>query len=210
MGMGQASSWGVARQRPLEYWRKVGTATRCSGACSHTWPDLPTHYPLSTWSVPIFYLLVSLPLHVPLICRFNCKENVFPFAFHLTWTLPVLAMLGEPWGILVTLNAETINTVLGSTEAFIRRLAQSDHVNSHLWRDNTYICHLILLTNMWLSVLHSFCIPCLRSCTCACVMCRTRIVEHIISRVFNQIHDITLSLRGRRFHFDLDHVIPTT
>ena len=36
MGMGQASAWGMARSRPLEYRQKVGTATRCSGACSHT------------------------------------------------------------------------------------------------------------------------------------------------------------------------------
>ena len=36
MGMGQASAWGMARQRSLEYRRKVDAATRCSGACSHT------------------------------------------------------------------------------------------------------------------------------------------------------------------------------
>ena len=36
MGMGQVSAWGMARQRPLEYRRKVDAATRCSGACSHT------------------------------------------------------------------------------------------------------------------------------------------------------------------------------
>ncbi len=36
MGMGQASAWGMARQRPLEYRRKVDAATRCSSACSHT------------------------------------------------------------------------------------------------------------------------------------------------------------------------------
>ena len=36
MGMGQASAWGMARRRPLEYQRKVDAATRCSGACSHT------------------------------------------------------------------------------------------------------------------------------------------------------------------------------
>ena len=36
MGMGQASAWGMARLRPLEYRRKVDAATRCSGACSHT------------------------------------------------------------------------------------------------------------------------------------------------------------------------------
>ena len=36
MGMGQASAWGMARRRPLEYRRKVDAATRCSGACSHT------------------------------------------------------------------------------------------------------------------------------------------------------------------------------
>ena len=36
MGMGQASAWGIARRRPLEYRWKVDAATRCSGACSHT------------------------------------------------------------------------------------------------------------------------------------------------------------------------------
>ena len=36
MGMGQVSAWGMARQRPLEYRRKVDAVTRCSGACSHT------------------------------------------------------------------------------------------------------------------------------------------------------------------------------
>ena len=36
IGMGQASAWGMARRRPLEYRRKVDTAMRCSGACSHT------------------------------------------------------------------------------------------------------------------------------------------------------------------------------
>ena len=36
MGTGQASAWGMARRRPLEYRWKVDTATRCSGACSHT------------------------------------------------------------------------------------------------------------------------------------------------------------------------------
>ena len=30
MGMGQASAWGVARQRLLEYRQKVDSATRCS------------------------------------------------------------------------------------------------------------------------------------------------------------------------------------
>ena len=35
MGMGQASAWGIARRRPMEYRRKVDAATRCSGACSH-------------------------------------------------------------------------------------------------------------------------------------------------------------------------------
>ena len=29
MGMGQVSAWGMARQRPLEYCRKVDAATRC-------------------------------------------------------------------------------------------------------------------------------------------------------------------------------------
>ena len=36
MGMGQASAWGMARRRPLEYWRKVDAATCCSGECSQT------------------------------------------------------------------------------------------------------------------------------------------------------------------------------
>ena len=36
MGMGQASAWGMARRRPLEYRWKVDAATHCSGACSHT------------------------------------------------------------------------------------------------------------------------------------------------------------------------------
>ena len=39
IGMGQASAWGMARRRPLEYRRKVDAATRCSCACSHTLPD---------------------------------------------------------------------------------------------------------------------------------------------------------------------------
>ena len=36
IGMGQASAWGIARQRPLEYRQKVDAAMRCSGARSHT------------------------------------------------------------------------------------------------------------------------------------------------------------------------------
>ena len=36
MGMGQASARGMARQRPLEYRRKVDAAMRCSVACSQT------------------------------------------------------------------------------------------------------------------------------------------------------------------------------
>ncbi len=36
MGMGQASDWGIARRRPVEYRRKVDAATRCSRPCSHT------------------------------------------------------------------------------------------------------------------------------------------------------------------------------
>ena len=36
MGMGQASAWGMARWRPLEYRWKVDAVTRCSGAYSHT------------------------------------------------------------------------------------------------------------------------------------------------------------------------------
>ena len=34
--MGQASVGAIARRRVLESWRKVDSATRCSGACSHT------------------------------------------------------------------------------------------------------------------------------------------------------------------------------
>ena len=40
LGMGQASALGMARRRPLEYRQKVDAATCCSGACSHTWPEL--------------------------------------------------------------------------------------------------------------------------------------------------------------------------
>ena len=36
MWMDQASAWGMARRRPLEYRWKVNAATCCSGACSHT------------------------------------------------------------------------------------------------------------------------------------------------------------------------------
>ena len=35
MGMGQASAWGMARWRPLEYRRKVDAVTRYPGRCSH-------------------------------------------------------------------------------------------------------------------------------------------------------------------------------
>ena len=38
MGMGQASAWGRARWRPLEYRWKTDAATCCSGACS-LWGD---------------------------------------------------------------------------------------------------------------------------------------------------------------------------
>ena len=41
--MGQASAWGMARRRPLEYRQKVDVATRCSDAFSHTSPDLPRY-----------------------------------------------------------------------------------------------------------------------------------------------------------------------
>ena len=37
---GLASSWATARRRPKEYRRKVDAATRCSGVCPHTLPDL--------------------------------------------------------------------------------------------------------------------------------------------------------------------------
>ena len=40
MGMSQASTWKMARQRPLEYQRKVDAVTSCVGAFSHTCPDL--------------------------------------------------------------------------------------------------------------------------------------------------------------------------
>jgi len=40
MGMGQASTWGMARRRLLEYRQKVDAATHCSGTCFNTWPDL--------------------------------------------------------------------------------------------------------------------------------------------------------------------------
>ena len=36
IGMGQASAWGMARLRPLEYRRKVDAVTRFSGASTHT------------------------------------------------------------------------------------------------------------------------------------------------------------------------------
>ena len=36
MGMGQASAWGMASRRPLEYQRIVDAAMHCSGACSQT------------------------------------------------------------------------------------------------------------------------------------------------------------------------------
>ena len=43
MGMaGLASVLAMARRR--EYRRKVDAATRCSGVCPHTWPDLCPHY----------------------------------------------------------------------------------------------------------------------------------------------------------------------
>ena len=35
MGMGQASAWGMARRRPLEYRQKMDAATCCSGTYSH-------------------------------------------------------------------------------------------------------------------------------------------------------------------------------
>ena len=37
---GLASAWAMARRRPKEYRRKEDAATRCSGVCPHTWPDL--------------------------------------------------------------------------------------------------------------------------------------------------------------------------
>ena len=40
MGMGQASAWGMAGRRPLEYWRKVDAAMHYSGTCSYTRLDL--------------------------------------------------------------------------------------------------------------------------------------------------------------------------
>ena len=35
-----ASAWAMTRRRPREYRRKVDEATRCSGVCPHTRPDL--------------------------------------------------------------------------------------------------------------------------------------------------------------------------
>ena len=47
MGMtGLASAWVMARRRPKEYRRKVDAATRCSGVCPHTWPDLTNVLPI--------------------------------------------------------------------------------------------------------------------------------------------------------------------
>ena len=40
-------SWGVLLRRPKEYRRKADAATRCSGVCPHTWPDLS--WPVLTW-----------------------------------------------------------------------------------------------------------------------------------------------------------------
>ena len=40
IGMDQASAWGMAIRRPLEYRHKVDAATHCSGTCSHTYPNL--------------------------------------------------------------------------------------------------------------------------------------------------------------------------
>ena len=37
---GLASAWAMARRRPKEYRRKVDAASRCSGVCPNTWPDL--------------------------------------------------------------------------------------------------------------------------------------------------------------------------
>ena len=37
---GLASAWAMAGRRPKEYRRKVDAATRCSGVCHHTCPDL--------------------------------------------------------------------------------------------------------------------------------------------------------------------------
>ena len=36
MGMDQASAWGMASLRLLEYQQRVDTVMCCSGACSHT------------------------------------------------------------------------------------------------------------------------------------------------------------------------------
>ena len=39
---GLASAWAMARRRSKEYRRKVDAATRCSGVCPHTCPELCT------------------------------------------------------------------------------------------------------------------------------------------------------------------------
>ena len=66
---GLASAWAMARRRPKEYRRKVDAATRCSGVCPHTWPDLPStlnfptnnpHKGCDLWKPTIFSELVVL------------------------------------------------------------------------------------------------------------------------------------------------------
>ena len=42
---GLASAWAMASRRTKEYRRKVDAATRCSGVCPHTWPDLTVEAP---------------------------------------------------------------------------------------------------------------------------------------------------------------------
>ena len=37
---GLASAWAMAGRRPKEYRRKMDAATRCSGVCPYTLPDL--------------------------------------------------------------------------------------------------------------------------------------------------------------------------
>ena len=47
---GLASACAMARRRPRDYRRKVDAATRCSGICPNTWPDL-----IATESLPALH-----------------------------------------------------------------------------------------------------------------------------------------------------------
>ena len=59
---GLASAWAMARRRPNEYRRTVDAATRCSGACPHTWPNLPNGN-----DQYVFYWMI--------FCPFECKTE---------------------------------------------------------------------------------------------------------------------------------------